>query len=83
MDDNSGIITHTYEYGVDDDLERIGRWIGYGSPTQPMTQQIPSFQIHDLCLKAAEAVRNEINSPIASGRVQTFGRVVCLLRKDK
>jgi hypothetical protein len=59
------------------------QWIVYGSPTQPTTQQIQSFQTEELCTKAAEAVRTEINAPIASGRVQTVGRVVCLLRKDK
>jgi hypothetical protein len=59
------------------------QWIVFGSPTQPNTQQIQSFTSEELCNKAAEAVRNEINAPIAGQRVQTLGRVVCLLRKDK
>src|SRR3569833_12389 len=59
------------------------QWIVYGSPTQPTTQQIQSFQTEELCAKAAEAIRTEINAPIASGRVQTVGRVVCVLRKVK
>jgi hypothetical protein len=59
------------------------QWIVYGSPTQPTTQQIQSFPTEELCDKAAEAVKNEINAPLASGRIQTLGRVVCLLRKDK
>jgi hypothetical protein len=60
------------------------QWIVYGSPTQPSTQQIQSFPSEELCNKAAEAIRNEINAPIGGQqRVQTLGRVVCLLRKDK
>ncbi len=59
------------------------QWIVYGSPTQPTTQQIQSFASEELCNKAAEAIRNEINTPISVGRVQTLGRVVCLLRKEK
>jgi hypothetical protein len=37
----------------------------------------------ELCNKAAEAIRREINAPAASQRVQTLGRVVCFARKDK
>jgi hypothetical protein len=59
------------------------QWIVLGSPTQPNTQQIQSFPSEELCNKAAEAIRNEINAPIQGQRVQTVGRVVCLLRKDK
>jgi hypothetical protein len=59
------------------------QWIVFGSPTQPSTQQIQSFPSEELCNKAAEAIRNEINAPIPGQRVQTLGRVVCLLRKDK
>jgi len=32
---------------------------------------------------AAEAIRNEISVTIPGQRVQTLGRIVCLLRKDK
>ena len=59
------------------------QWVVFGSPTQPNTQQIQSFPSEELCNKAAEAIRNEINAPIPGLRVQTLGRVVCLLRKDK
>jgi hypothetical protein len=59
------------------------QWIVFGSPTQPNTQQIQSFASEELCNKAADAIRTEINAPIAGQRVQTLGRVVCLLRKDK
>jgi methionine aminopeptidase len=58
-------------------------WIVLGSPTQPTTQQIQSFPSEELCNKAAEAIKAEINAPIPGQRVQTLGRVVCLLRKDK
>ena len=60
------------------------QWIVYGSPTPPTTVQITSFASEELCNKAAEAVRTEINAPIPGQlRAQTLGRVVCLLRKDK
>jgi hypothetical protein len=32
---------------------------------------------------AAEVIRSEINVPIPGQRVQTLGRIVCLLRKDR
>jgi hypothetical protein len=59
------------------------QWIVFGSPTQPTTQQIQPFPTEELCNKAAEAIRNEINAQIPAQRVQTIGRVVCLLRKEK
>jgi hypothetical protein len=60
------------------------QWIVYGSPTPPTTVQIQSFASEELCNKAAEAVRAEINAPVPGQvRTQTLGRVVCLLRKDK
>jgi hypothetical protein len=59
------------------------QWIVFGSPTPPTTQQIQSFASEEFCNKAAEAIRAEINAPIAGQRVQTLGRVVCVLRKDK
>lgn len=58
------------------------QWIVLGSPTQPTSQVIQNFASEELCNKAAEAIRNEINTPIQAQRVQTVGRVVCL-RKDK
>jgi hypothetical protein len=61
------------------------QWIVYGSPTPPTTVQITSFASEELCNKAAEAIRIEINAPIPGQqqRALTLGRVVCLLRKDK
>jgi hypothetical protein len=60
------------------------QWIVYGSPTQPTTQLIQPFASEQLCNKAAEALRNEMNSPLGGGaRVQTLGRVVCVMRKEK
>jgi hypothetical protein len=59
------------------------QWIVLGSPTQPTIQQIDRFQSEELCSKAAEAIRNEINAPIPNQRVQTLGRVVCIERRDK
>ena len=58
-------------------------WIVFGCPTQPTSQQIQSFPSEELCNKAAEAIRTEINAPLSGQRVQTLGRVVCVLRKDK
>jgi hypothetical protein len=60
------------------------QWIVYGSPTAPTTVQIKSFASEELCNKAAEAIRTEINAPIQGQlRTVTLGRVVCLQRKDK
>lgn len=60
------------------------QWIVFGSPTQPTTQVIQPFASEELCNKAADAIRKEIGAPSgAGGRVQTLGRVVCLLRKDR
>ena len=63
------------------------QWIVFGSPTPPTTQQIGPFASEELCNKAAEAIRAEINAPVnapnAGQRVQTLGRVVCFARKDK
>ena len=47
------------------------------------SQQIQPFATEALCNKAAEAIRAEINAPIAGQRVQTLGRIVCLPLKDK
>ncbi len=58
------------------------QWIVFGSPTQPTTQIIQPFTSEALCRKAADAIRAEINEPVAGQRVSTIGRVTCLLRKD-
>jgi hypothetical protein len=54
-----------------------------GSPTQPTSQQIQPFASEQLCNKAAEAIRAEINAPIPGQHVQTLGRIVCFPLKDK
>jgi hypothetical protein len=60
------------------------QWVVYGSPTQPTTQLIQPFASEELCNKAAEALKNEISSPLGgAARVQTLGRIVCVMRKDK
>jgi hypothetical protein len=59
------------------------QWIVPGSPTQPSTQQIQPFASEELCNKAAEAIKAEINAPIGGLRVQTLGRVVCVETKAK
>jgi hypothetical protein len=59
------------------------QWIVLGSPTQPTSQQIQSFSSEELCNRAADAIRNEINAPLPAQRAQTLGRVVCVLRKEK
>jgi hypothetical protein len=59
------------------------QWIVFGSPTQPTTQQIQPFASEELCKKAAEAIRAEIDAPIPGQRVQTLGRLVCFPLKAK
>jgi hypothetical protein len=60
------------------------QWVVFGSPTQPTTQVIQPFASEELCNKAVEAIKSEINMPIGgTQRVQTLGRVVCVLRKEK
>jgi hypothetical protein len=59
------------------------QWIVFGSPTQPTSQQIQPFASEELCNKAAEAIKAEINAPIAGQRTQTLGRIVCVQTKDK
>lgn len=59
------------------------QWIVFGSPTQPTSQQIQPFASEELCNKAAEAIKAEINAPITGQRTQTLGRIVCVQTKDK
>ena len=47
------------------------QWIVLGGPTQPTSQQIQPFATEELCNKAAEVIRTEINAPIPGQRVQT------------
>jgi hypothetical protein len=51
------------------------QWIVFGSPTQPSTEVIQSFPSEELCNKAAESIRNEINVPFGGNqRVQIAHR---------
>ena len=59
------------------------QWVVLGSPTPAATQVIDGFPSEQLCNKAADAVRKEIDAPITNQRVQTLGRIVCIERKDK
>ena len=59
------------------------QWIVLGSPTNPTTQEIDRFASEELCNKAAEAIKAEINAPIGTQRAQTLGRVVCIARGGK
>ena len=40
------------------------QWIVFGNPTQPTTQVIQPFASEELCNKAADDIRNEINAPL-------------------
>src|ERR1700737_1732110 len=44
------------------------QWIVYNSPTNPTTQQIDGFASEELCKKAADAIKTEINAPIGNQR---------------
>jgi hypothetical protein len=59
------------------------QWIVFGSPTQPTSQQIQPFASEELCNRAAEAIKAEINAPIAGQRTQTLGKIVCVQTRDK
>jgi hypothetical protein len=58
------------------------QWVVMGSPVTPATQQIGPFASEQLCNKAAEVTRIEMNTPIPGQRVQTFAKVVCMELKD-
>jgi hypothetical protein len=57
-------------------------WVVLGSPTIPSTTQIAPFASEELCKKAAEVIRTEMDAPIPSQRAQVLSRVVCFA-KDK
>lgn len=58
-------------------------WIVLGTPTKPTTTQIAPFASEELCKKAAEAIRTEMDAPISGARVQVLSHAVCFARKDK
>jgi hypothetical protein len=60
------------------------QWVVSGSPTPPNTLLIDSFASEQLCKKAADAIKAEMEIPVAGQqRVATMGRVACLQRKEK
>jgi hypothetical protein len=60
------------------------QWVVFGSPTPPNTLLIEPFASEELCKRAANAIRTEIDVPFpGQQRVATMGRVTCLLRKEK
>jgi hypothetical protein len=60
------------------------QWVVSGSPTPPNTTIIESFASEQLCKKAADAIKAEMEVPVpGQQRVTTMGRVTCLLRKEK
>ena len=60
------------------------QWVVSGSPTPPNTMLIESFASQELCKKAADANKAEMEIPFpGQQRVATMGRVTCLLRKEK
>jgi hypothetical protein len=60
------------------------QWVVSGSPTPPNTVLIESFASEQLCKKAADALKAEMEIPVAGQqRVATMARVTCLQRKEK
>jgi hypothetical protein len=59
------------------------QWITLGSAPTPTTQTIGPFASQELCDKAAEAIRSELNSSLPGQRVQTLGRLVCFALNDR
>lgn len=60
------------------------QWVVSGSPTPPNTLLIDSFASEQLCKKAADAIKAEMEVPVAGQqRVATMARVACLQRKEK
>ena len=60
------------------------QWVVSGSPTPPNTLVIDQFASEQLCRKAADAIKAEIEVPVpGQQRVGTLARVTCLQRKEK
>lgn len=60
------------------------QWVVSGSPTPPNTTIIDSFASEQLCKKAADSIKSEIEVPApGQQRVSTLARVTCLQRKEK
>jgi hypothetical protein len=58
------------------------QWVVLGSAPTPAIQQIGPFSSGDLCNKAADSIRTEMNAPIPGQRIQTFARVACFELKN-
>ena len=57
------------------------QWVVAGTPLPPTTSQIVIFPSEERCKKAADVIRAEIAVPIAN--IQTYGRVICFMRKER
>lgn len=58
-------------------------WVVLGSPGVPTTTLVAPFASEELCKKAAEAIKAEMDAPIPGQRAQVFSHVVCFARQDK
>jgi hypothetical protein len=58
------------------------QWVVLGNSPPPATQQIGPFGSEELCNRAAEAIRTEMNAPITGQRIQTFVRITCFALKN-
>jgi hypothetical protein len=58
-------------------------WVVLGSPGVPTTTLVAPFASEELCKKAVEAIKTEMDTPIPGQRAQVFSHVVCFARKDK
>jgi hypothetical protein len=58
-------------------------WVTLGSPPPSATQQIGPFASEELCYKALDAIKTELNTPMPGERIQTFARLGCFALKDK
>jgi hypothetical protein len=59
------------------------QWVVLGSPGVPTTTLITSFASEELCKKATEAIRTEMDAPIPGQRAQVLSHAVCFQREVK
>ena len=57
------------------------QWIVNGTPLPPTVSPIVVFPSEEKCKSAASTIRAEIAAAIPN--VQTYGRVVCFMRKER
>ena len=55
------------------------QWVVGGVPTTPNTWTNVNYQSEELCVAAAQALREEFSTPMAGA--ETYVRVVCVRRK--